>query len=108
MFRFLFRLLATFALAVGVVMAVLDVTRTIAASRLVLTPLADSWRSVSPETLEQFQSFVTGYAHPLAWDPITVFILGLPGFVVFGVLAFLLYAIGHRPERRIGTFVIER
>jgi hypothetical protein len=24
------------------------------------------------------------------------------------VLAFLLYAIGHRPERRIGRFVAER
>jgi hypothetical protein len=36
------------------------------------------------------------------------FILDLPGFVVFGVLAFLLYAIGHRPERRIGRFVAER
>ncbi len=33
MFRFLFRLMATLALAVGVIMAVLDVTRTIAASR---------------------------------------------------------------------------
>ena len=41
MFRFLFRLMATFALAVAVIMAVLDVTRTIAASRLVLTPLGD-------------------------------------------------------------------
>ena len=37
-----------------------------------------------------------------------VFILGQPGFAVFGVLAFLLYAIGHRPERRIGRFVVER
>jgi hypothetical protein len=108
MFRFLFRLLATFALAVAVIMAVLDVTRTIAASRLVLTPLGDSWRSVSPATLERVQSFILENAHPLAWNPVAVFILGLPGFVVFGVLAFLFYAIGHRPDRRIGHFVVER
>lgn len=108
MFRFLFRLMATFSLAVAVIMAVLDVTRTIAASRLVLTPLGDSWRSVSPSTLEQVQTFILEKAHPLVWNPVMVFILDLPGFVVFGVLAFLLYAIGHRPERRIGRFVVER
>ena len=108
MFRFLFRLMATFSLAVATILAVLDVTRTIAASRLVLTPLGDSWRSVSPSTLEQVQTFIVENAHPLVWNPVMVFILDLPGFVVFGVLAFLLYAIGHRPERRIGRFVAER
>ena len=108
MFRFLFRVMATFALAVAVIMAVLDVTRTIAASRLVLTPLGDSWASVSPATLERMHTFIVENAHPLVWNPVMVFILGLPGFVVFAVLAFLLYAIGHRPERRIGRFVAER
>jgi hypothetical protein len=108
MFRFLFRLMATVALAVAVIMAVLDVTRTIAASRLVLTSLGESWLGVSPATLERVQSFIIDNAHPLVWNPVVVFILGQPGFVVFGVLAFLLYAIGHKPERRIGRFVVER
>jgi hypothetical protein len=108
MFRFLFRLMATFALAVAVIMAVLDVTRTIAASRLVLTPLRESWLGVSPSTLERVQSFIMDNTHPLIWNPVMVFILDQPGFVVFGVIAFLLYAIGHRPERRIGRFVVER
>ena len=108
MFRFLFRLMATVSLAVAVIMAVLDVTRTIAASRLVITPLGESWLSVSPNTLDTVQRFIIDNAHPLVWNPVMVFILGQPGFVVFSVLAFLLYAIGHRPERRIGRFVAER
>ena len=108
MFRFLFRLLATISLAIAVVMAVLDVTRTIAASRLVLTPLRDSWAGVSSATLESAQAFVSGSLHPLVWNPVMTTILAQPGFVVFGVLAFLLYAIGHRPERRIGRFAVER
>lgn len=108
MFRFLFRLMATFALAVAVLMAVLDVTRTIAASRLVLTPLGESWMSVSPTTLERTQSFIVENAHPLVWNPVMTSILAQPGFAVFGVLAFLLYAIGRRPERRIGRFAVER
>jgi hypothetical protein len=108
MFRFLFRLLATVALAIAVIMAVLDVTRTIAASRLVLTPLRESWASVSPGTLDQVRNAIIENTHPLVWNPVVTFMLGQPGFAVFGVLAFLLYAIGHRPERRIGRFVVER
>ena len=42
MIRFVFRVLALFALAVAVVMAVLDATRSIGASRLMLTPLGES------------------------------------------------------------------
>ncbi len=108
MFRFLFRLMATFALAVAVIMAVRDGTRTIAASRLTLTPLGASWASVSPASLERVQAFVVDNAHPLVWNPVMTFILAQPGFAVFGVLALLFYAIGHRPERRIGRFVVER
>ncbi len=108
MIRFLFRLMATFSLAVAVIMAVLDVTRTIAASRLVLTPLGASWLSVSPSSLEWMQTLVIEKAHPLIWDPVTVFILDQPGFAVFGVLAFLLYVLGRKRERRIGRFTATR
>jgi hypothetical protein len=104
MFRFLFRLAAMIALSVAVIMAVLDATRSIAASELVTTPLGASWIGVSPETFSAAQSFVIEKVHPLAWDPAAVFILGQPGFAVFTILAFLLYAIGHRPRRRAGRF----
>ena len=107
MFRFLFRLLAMIALSVAIIMAVLDATRTIAASRLVLTPLNTSWLTVSPDTLAALQAFVADKLHPLVWDPGIVFVLNQPGFAVFGVLAFLLYAIGRRPERRLGRFAVE-
>ena len=107
MFRFLFRLLAMIALSVAIIMAVLDATRTIAASQLVLTPLNTSWLTVSPDTLAALQAFVAEKLHPLVWDPVIVFVLNQPGFAVFGVLAFLLYAIGRRPERRLGRFAVE-
>ena len=76
MFRFLFRLMATVSLAVAVVMAVLDATRTIAVSRLVLTPLGDSWASVSTSTLEETQSFIVEKMHLLVWNPVMIFIFG--------------------------------
>jgi hypothetical protein len=106
--RFLFRLLAMISLAVAVIMAVLDATRTIAASQLVTTPLSTSWIAVSPDTLNAAQQFVRVQIHPLLWDPVIASVLALPGFAVFGVLAFLLYAIGRKPARRSsGRFIAE-
>ena len=103
MIRFLFRLLATMLLAVAVVMAVIDATRTVAAGGLVMTPLGISWLAVWPDTLEKAQGALSAI-HPALWDPLMLAVLDAPGFAVFAVLAFLLYAIGRRPARRLDPF----
>jgi hypothetical protein len=100
MFRFLFRLAAMVALSVAVIMAVLDTTRTVAASALVMTPLKRSWLSTSPDTLAAFEAFVREKISPLAWDMAITHVLDLPGFAVFSGLALLLYAIGYRRKPR--------
>jgi hypothetical protein len=105
MIRLLFRLLAMVALAVAVIMAVLDATRSIAASGIVMTPLASAWTAVSPDTLSALQAFVTERLGPVAWDPVLVQLLDLPGFAIFAVLAFLFYAIGRRRERPVGRLL---
>jgi len=107
MIRFLFRFLATISLAVAVIMAVLDATRTVAAKALVMTPLVISWDNTFPQQLVEFRAFLVQKVGPLAWDPVALTLLTLPGFVVFAILAFLLYAIGRRPQRRIGRFVVD-
>jgi hypothetical protein len=104
MFRFIFRLAAMVALSVSVIMAVIDTTRTVAASALVLTPLNASWLAVSPETRAAFETFVRAKTSPLLWDGLIAWVLDQPGFAVFAVLAFLLYAIGYRRQRRTGQF----
>jgi hypothetical protein len=103
MIRFLFRFLATISLAVAVVMAVIDATRTVAANDWVMTPLGASWMAVSPDTLDKAQSALAAI-HPALWDPIMLFVLKAPGFVVFAGLALLLYALGRRPARRLDPF----
>jgi hypothetical protein len=104
MLRFLFRLAAAVALSVAVIMAVLDATRSVAASALVVTPLGDSWTAVSPATLARAESFVRDTIGPDIWDQAIAWLLDMPGFAVFAALAFVLYAIGHRRERRAGRF----
>ncbi len=107
MIRFLFRFLAMVALSIAAIMAVLDATRTLAASALVTTPLKESWAETLPDFLALAEQNVRHYIHPLAWDPMALFVLGLPGFAVFGGLAFILYAIGRKPDRRSGRFTVE-
>ncbi len=99
MFRFLFRLAAMVSLSVAVIMAVLDATRTVAASQLVTTPFKTSWNAVSPATLGAAEMFVREKVNPLLWDTAVNWVLALPGFVVFAALALLLYAVGYRRER---------
>ena len=107
MIRSFLRLLSMVALAVAVIMAVLDATRSIAAEALVTTPLATSWAALSPATLAGFEDLVSGNLPAFFWDPVALALLGLPGFVVFAGLALLLSVAGHRPARR-DRFVLER
>ena len=100
MFRFLFRLIAVFSLAVAVIMSVIDATRSIAASAWVWTPLVESWEAFSPDTLAAAEEFTRDAMLPELWDPVAVTVLSAPGFAVFAALALLFYAIGRRPERR--------
>ena len=108
MIRALFRLLAMLALAVAVVLAVLDATRTVAASKLVLTPLGASWQSGMPGMLESTQTFVEQKLHSVVWESFAATVLQAPGFAVFLVLAFLLYAIGRRPRQSAGRPAFQR
>ena len=107
MIRAFFRLLSMIALSIAVIMAVLDATRSIAADALVLTPLGASWLSVSPATLESLESFIGENLPAFFWDPVAIRLLSAPGFMIFAALALLLYAVGHRPRRRPGRFVLE-
>ena len=89
------------SLALAVILAVVDATRSIAASGLVLTPLGTSWAATSPETLDGAKMVVEQYLLQVLWDPMILSILNLPGFIVFLVLSLLFYMIGRRPARRL-------
>jgi hypothetical protein len=107
MVRFFFRLLATAALAVAVIMAVLDATRSIAASSVVTTSLLSSWSATSAGTLSALQGAITAHLPAFVWDPLMVSLLRLPGFVIFAALALIFYAVGRRPGIPAGAFLAE-
>jgi len=74
---------------------------------LVMTPLGESWAETLPDLLAAAEQSVRHYLPPFAWDPVALFILGLPGFAVFGGLALVLYTLGRKPRLRPGRFIAE-
>ena len=106
MFKALLRLLSMVLLAVAVIMAVLDATRSIAAGSLVTTPLGASWAALSPDSLGGFEALLRGSLPPFAWDQAALALLGLPGFAVFGALALVVALAGRRRPRRERRFVV--
>lgn len=99
MVRFLFRALATFCLAVAVILAVLDATRSVAMSSLMLTPLGESFSAAAPQALQALENAARDHAGPLGASALA-WLLAQPGAAVFVIAAFLLYAAGHRRASR--------
>lgn len=98
MFRFLFRLAGLFSLAGAVVGLVVDGTKSVAASALVLTPLGEAWHAASPASLAAAETGIAAHLGRFAWDPLAMAVLALPAWLVFGALgALLLFA--ARPAR---------
>lgn len=94
-------------LAGAVVLAVLDATRSIAISAFDPTPLGGTWFQFAPESLIALQAALEGNGMAWLWDPAMLMVLRVPGFIVFAVLAFVLFAIGRPPVRRIGRFATD-
>lgn len=95
MIRLVFRLLSAISLAVAVIMAVTDATRSIAISHIEPTPLGAYWLQYAPDSLDRTRAWLVANAAWL-WEPVLTTLLRAPGFAAFAVLAFLLYAIGYR------------
>jgi hypothetical protein len=100
MFRFVSRFLGLWLLAGAVVAAVIDGSKSIAASRFVMTTVGEAWFQVHRNSLGLAQAALERHVSPVLWDPVVVSILFLPLAVVLLVIASLLLAIG-KPKRDI-------
>lgn len=100
MLKPILRFLALFALATALITAVLDLTRSIADTALVMTPLGVDWFNFSPSSLNTAQATIQEYAHPLIWDPVIQTILLAPSWFVFGAIWLLLSLAGRKRRSR--------
>ena len=104
MIRFIFRLLSLLLLAVAVIAAVVDTSRSLAASKLTLTSLGKGWTDLAPASLNWLLTFVQARLPAIFYDPAFLFLLAMPAAAVLAILAAVLYAIGAKRERPFGKF----
>ncbi len=100
MIKLLFRIFALLFLGIATITAILDITRSIADSAVVLTPLGQDWFNYSRETLGLLQAGIQRNVHPVIWDPGIQTILQMPTWLVFGVLALLFALIGRKRKQK--------
>lgn len=100
MIAFIARFIGLWMIAGALVALVIDGTKTIAASTLTVTPLGQSWYAISTSTLMSAQSFVQGtvesYIGHWLWDPLIVWLLLLPTWLLLGLLGAWLVYVGRK------------
>lgn len=101
MLRLLFRFVGLLILAAAFAALVVDGTRSIAAGGPAFLPLGRTLATLSPSGFQKMQDYVQTHA-PKLWDPALVSILGLPAWLVLGIIGLLVFALTRRRAPKIG------
>ena len=99
------RFLGSLFLLIAVISLTADLSRPLpAAGNANYTSLMKHWSDFAPQSLATAQKTVQTKAHPVLWDPVIRYPLGLPAFATLGGLGLVLLYLG-RPRRRVEIFV---
>jgi len=99
--RLFLRLLGTWLLGLALILLVIDGTKSLGASRLVLTSLAENWGWLHAESLEAVRGFVASRFFGLLLAPGFETVIALPGWVVLAVPGVLLAWLGRSRKTRL-------
>jgi len=99
--RLIFRVLGTWLVGVAVILLIIDGTKSLAASTLVLTSLHDSWIGLHPDSLAQVRAFLDTRLFGPLLDQVTTALLGFPGWAVIGVPGILIAYAGRSRRARV-------
>jgi hypothetical protein len=105
MFGFFIRLIGLWITAGGVVALVIDGTRSIALQHPAVTPLNETWRTLSPASYAAARHFIETQSHPMVWTGME-WTLGLPTFVVLFALGAALLLLGAKRKRNRVRFTV--
>jgi len=101
MIRFLVASLGYLLLAGGFVAAVVDGTRSIASSRLLVMPLREALDRMWPNATPAFRAMLM-QVHPALWDPVGLMLLAVPLAATLAVFGIVLVMISRRRTPDIG------
>jgi len=92
MIRFLFRFIGLWLLAGAFAALVIDGTRSVAASQLMITPVRDAWELLNSQGLAAARKqFGTA-----PWDQAFALFLGAPLWILLALIGLFLLALGRR------------
>jgi len=96
MIRFIFRILGFWLFAGAFVALVLDGARSITSGDLIVTAMGSTWSDLHVSSLQMAQAGIQRNVHPYLWDPVMIYILAAPTWLVIGIIALLFIAIGKK------------
>ncbi len=102
MLRFLARAFGLILLAAGFAALVVDGTRSIAASKLIVSRFGDMCIYLFPKLFPLLQPAVERNVHPLLWDPVLKGFFLVPGWIVLPAFGLLLLWMAKRRRVAIG------
>ncbi|MDP2118863.1 MAG: hypothetical protein U1A06_15165 [Hoeflea sp.] len=102
--RFVARVASMVFLVFAVIAGLVDSIQSVAAGKLVLTALMDSWMANSPASLALVDNLFATYLPSWVWDIGVTWVLAQPAIAVFLVLSLLFHLAGHRRVKPAGRF----
>jgi hypothetical protein len=102
MVRYIIRSIGVVLLASALAALIIDGTRSIAASKLMVTTFGAMTGYLFPKTYPALKPAIEQNIHPLLWDPFLVSVFWLPTFVILAVLGLLLIWMSRRRQVTIG------
>jgi len=97
--RLVLRILGTWLVGLGLVLAVIDGTKSLGANKLVLTSLAETWTQLSPGSLLAVQGFFDSRYFADLLDGAMAALLSYPAFAIVAVPGIVLALLGRTPRR---------
>jgi hypothetical protein len=100
--RLMLRFFAYLLLAAGFAVLVIDATRFIESDKLVLTPLDQAGVVLVSMKPVAFETFVKDHVPEFLWDPVCLWVLRLPAFLVLAAIALVLFRLARQRPRGLG------
>jgi len=102
--RLILRVLGTWLLGIGVVLLIIDGTRSLAVNALVMTPLVDTWSYLHSGSLEAVHGFLQSrFFAPMLEQGFDA-LLAAPGFAVVGMPGILLALLGRSRSTSLAPY----
>ena len=102
MIRLVFKIIALLSAAAAFAGLVVDGTRSLAGSQLSYVSFGEAFELVFPHRLEALQAQIEREIHPFLWDPVLLFVLNWPSWLVLALLSYVCIRLSAESRAQIG------